>query len=105
MFLIIIILVLLLINYYIYFSLTVSIAEDINKSAIGIPNEQNIRTSSHSQLVGRHRITVGTCSCVGTLHYLGFNPGHFTHILVDEAGQATEPEILIPASKEIFFQT
>lgn len=27
---------------------------------------------------------------------MGFPRGHFSHILVDEAGQATEPEIMIP---------
>jgi putative helicase MOV10L1 len=27
---------------------------------------------------------------------MGFALGHFTHVFVDEAGQATEPEILVP---------
>ena len=34
----------------------------------------------------------------GTLHGLGLSIGHFTHVFVDEAGQATEPECLVPIS-------
>jgi len=47
-------------------------------------------------VLGRHRITVGTCSTLGILYNMGFPRGHFSHVLVDEAGQATEPEIMIP---------
>lgn len=50
----------------------------------------------NSSVIGRHRITVGTCVSLGILYNMGFSKGHFTHIIVDEAGQATEPEISIP---------
>lgn len=43
-----------------------------------------------------HRIVVATCITSGVLFSLGLPAGHFTHVLVDEAGQATEPECLIP---------
>ncbi|XP_011310919.1 probable RNA helicase armi [Fopius arisanus] len=49
-----------------------------------------------TSVLGRHRITIGTCIALGQLHLMGFPRGHFSHILVDEAGQATEPEILVP---------
>ncbi|XP_066906042.1 probable RNA helicase armi isoform X2 [Halyomorpha halys] len=39
-------------------------------------------------------IVIGTIGCVNVLFNLGFPRGFFTHIFVDEAGQATEPEIL-----------
>lgn len=42
------------------------------------------------------RIIVMTCTMSGCLHAHGLKAGHFTHIFVDEAGQATEPQSLIP---------
>ncbi|XP_014676504.1 PREDICTED: putative helicase Mov10l1 isoform X2 [Priapulus caudatus] len=44
----------------------------------------------------RRRLVVSTCGSCGTLAALGLPPDHFTHVFVDEAGQATEPETLIP---------
>ncbi|XP_019633304.1 PREDICTED: RNA helicase Mov10l1-like [Branchiostoma belcheri] len=46
--------------------------------------------------VSRRRIIVATCSTAGLLYSIGLRAGHFTHVFVDEAGQATEPECLIP---------
>lgn len=70
-----------------------------------------------------HRIVVTTCSSAGLFHSIGVQyglglavdvllsslvlveltvswclhrVGHFTHVFLDEAGQATEPETLIP---------
>ncbi|XP_046435519.1 probable RNA helicase armi [Neodiprion fabricii] len=59
-------------------------------------NANGIRPSCSASVLGRHRITVGTCISLGILHNMGFPRGHFTHVFVDEAGQATEPEILVP---------
>lgn len=44
----------------------------------------------------RHRIIVATCNMSGFLYSFDLKVGHFTHIFVDEAGQATEPECMIP---------
>nr|XP_012147148.1 PREDICTED: probable RNA helicase armi isoform X1 [Megachile rotundata] len=54
------------------------------------------RLNCPMSVIGRHRITVGTCIALGILNNMGFPRGHFSHVLVDEAGQATEPEIMIP---------
>ncbi|KAJ8245693.1 hypothetical protein GJAV_G00273480 [Gymnothorax javanicus] len=43
-----------------------------------------------------HRIVVSTCSSAGMFYQIGLRFGHFTHVFIDEAGQATEPEALIP---------
>uniref|UniRef100_A0A8D3CAX9 RNA helicase n=1 Tax=Scophthalmus maximus TaxID=52904 RepID=A0A8D3CAX9_SCOMX len=45
-----------------------------------------------------NRIVVSTCSSAGMFHNLGLQVGHFTHVFLDEAGQATEPESSIPMS-------
>jgi len=58
--------------------------------------DEPLKTSFNIQTLGRHRITVGTCIAIGQLYNMGFTQGHFTHVLIDEAGQATEPEILVP---------
>ena len=39
---------------------------------------------------------MATCSTAGYLGGLGLGVGHFSHVFVDEAGQATEPECLLP---------
>nr|XP_014428887.1 RNA helicase Mov10l1 isoform X2 [Pelodiscus sinensis] len=44
----------------------------------------------------RFRIIITTCSSAGMFYQIGIRLGHFTHIFVDEAGQASEPECLIP---------
>ncbi|CAH1392762.1 unnamed protein product [Nezara viridula] len=46
------------------------------------------------EAIKQFNIIIGTIGCVSILFNLGFPRGFFTHIIVDEAGQATEPEIL-----------
>lgn len=54
------------------------------------------------EAVKKFNIVIGTIGCVGILFNLGFPRGFFTHIFVDEAGQATEPEILTALSMCLF---
>ncbi|KAM4783148.1 RNA helicase Mov10l1 isoform 2-T2 [Cyanocitta cristata] len=42
------------------------------------------------------RIVITTCSSAGLFYQANTRLGHFTHVIVDEAGQASEPESLIP---------
>ncbi|XP_067915750.1 RNA helicase Mov10l1 [Heterodontus francisci] len=44
----------------------------------------------------RCRIIISTCSTAALFYQIGLRTGHFTHVFVDEAGQASEPECLIP---------
>ncbi|XP_050666667.1 probable RNA helicase armi [Leptidea sinapis] len=76
---------------------TIDIAkENSSKSNHFIKDKMNL--NCQKSYIGRHRVTIATCNCVGALYYMGFPKGHFTHILIDEAGQALEPEIMIPLS-------
>lgn len=47
-------------------------------------------------LAAHYRIIISTCTTSGQLFSLGLRAGHFTHVFIDEAGQATEPECLVP---------
>uniref|UniRef100_K1R4Y5 RNA helicase n=1 Tax=Magallana gigas TaxID=29159 RepID=K1R4Y5_MAGGI len=52
-------------------------------------------TGEDLDMASRYRVVVSTCISAGTLYMCGIKAGHFTHVFVDEAGQATEPECLI----------
>ncbi|KAI0062752.1 P-loop containing nucleoside triphosphate hydrolase protein [Artomyces pyxidatus] len=55
------------------------------------------RVFSHPPLktVRRYRVIVSTCMSAAFAAGIGLKRGHFTHIFVDEAGQATEPEVMV----------
>ncbi|XP_025191199.1 probable RNA helicase armi [Melanaphis sacchari] len=44
------------------------------------------------------RLVLTTEGTAGLLYMMGLKAGTFTHIFIDEAGQSTEPEILLPLS-------
>lgn len=46
----------------------------------------------------RYRIIISTYMSASLLHAEGVPRGHFSHIILDEAGQASEPETMIPIS-------
>ena len=46
--------------------------------------------------VVRNRIVVATCDTSGGIYKLGLTQGHFTHCIIDEAGETTEPKSLVP---------
>ena len=41
------------------------------------------------------KVIVSTCVSDSVFAGIGMAPGHFTHIFIDEAGQATEPETFV----------
>ncbi|TFK72808.1 P-loop containing nucleoside triphosphate hydrolase protein [Pluteus cervinus] len=47
------------------------------------------------QRMKNFRIIVSTCVSAAILSGIGIDAGHFTHIFIDEAGQATEPEAVV----------
>ncbi|TDL24436.1 P-loop containing nucleoside triphosphate hydrolase protein [Rickenella mellea] len=44
----------------------------------------------------KYHVIVSTCVTAGVLKGVGLRRGHFSYIFIDEAGQAHEPETLIP---------
>jgi helicase MOV-10 len=49
----------------------------------------------HATLLA-YRVVLSTCSSAGMLQTLNVPPGHFSHIVIDEAAQAEEPLAMIP---------
>jgi helicase MOV-10 len=48
------------------------------------------------KLLLKYRIIVTTCCTAAVLSGVGVPGGHFTHVFIDEGGQALEPEAMIP---------
>ncbi|KAH9504829.1 hypothetical protein Btru_062059 [Bulinus truncatus] len=65
--------------------------ENIPESILGY-----CRFSEDLYMISRYRVIISTCTMAGGFYGLGMRAGHFTHVFVDECGQATEPECLIP---------
>uniref|UniRef100_T1DQJ2 RNA helicase n=1 Tax=Anopheles aquasalis TaxID=42839 RepID=T1DQJ2_ANOAQ len=58
--------------------------------------ENGLRMKLQAKHIGRNRVTISTCSSFGSLMQLRFPPNHFTHVIIDEAGQCLEAETLVP---------
>ncbi|XP_071725459.1 probable RNA helicase SDE3 [Rutidosis leptorrhynchoides] len=59
--------------------------------------DQTFNCPIFEQLI-RYRIIISTYSSASLLYAEGLQMGHFTHIFLDEAAQASEPETMIPIS-------
>lgn len=60
-----------------------------------------IRNGAHHAIPVReelmkYKVIVSTCISASIPHGLGMTRGHFNHIFIDEAGQACEPEVMVP---------
>lgn len=80
------------------YCITVDIAAPRSKAPPQNPIENGIRIQCNSEDISLYRIVISTCMTFGSLLQMKFKPGHFTHAIIDEAGQCTEPEIAIPVS-------
>ncbi|XP_011567013.3 probable RNA helicase armi [Plutella xylostella] len=78
------------------FCATLDVAKENTSHPRHRVNHDGVNLNCQTNYVGRHRVTIGTFQCIGTLSQMGLPRGHFTHVIVDEAGQGTEPEIMIP---------
>ncbi|XP_050334366.1 probable RNA helicase armi [Bactrocera neohumeralis] len=75
---------------------TVDMAADGTCDDSMIVTESGMKLRCQMKYLGRHRLTISTCTTLGNFLQMGFPPGHFTHVLIDESGQCTEPEVIVP---------
>ncbi|KZS97366.1 P-loop containing nucleoside triphosphate hydrolase protein [Sistotremastrum niveocremeum HHB9708] len=59
-------------------------------------NDRNHFSVPNLTVLKRFRVIVSTCVSAVIPFGMGLGRGHFTHIFIDEAGQASEPEVMIP---------
>lgn len=78
---------------------TVDIAADGTCSDSMIVTESGLKLKCQMKFLGRHRVTISTCSTLGNFLQMNFPKGHFTHVLIDESGQCTEPDVIIPITQ------
>lgn len=76
---------------------TVDIALEGTRESMTHETKSGLKLNIRKTELGMHRITIGTCVSLGNLISMGFPRNHFTHVIIDEAGQCTEPEIMIPS--------
>ncbi|GBP09091.1 Probable RNA helicase armi [Eumeta japonica] len=74
---------------------TIDISADGTSNDDMIITESGLKLKCQMKYLGRHRVTISTCSTLGNFLQMDFAKGHFTHALIDESGQCTEPEIMI----------
>lgn len=58
--------------------------------------EENVFACPPDKALKRYRIIISTYMSASLLYAEGVKKGHFSHILLDEAGQASEPETMVP---------
>lgn len=59
-------------------------------------NGNNVFAVPSLERMEKFRVIVSTCISGGIPYGLGVQQGHFSHIFIDEAGQCTEPEVMVP---------
>lgn len=64
--------------------------------AFSLYNDNKVFAVPTLEVLSKYRVIVSTCVSGGIPHGLGVRRGHFSHIFIDEAGQAMEPEVMIP---------
>ncbi|KAF9260601.1 P-loop containing nucleoside triphosphate hydrolase protein [Marasmius fiardii PR-910] len=60
---------------------------------------------SGADMIKKYRVIVATCLTAGVPASLGVERGFFSHIFVDECGQATEPAVMVPLKGLVGEQT
>lgn len=64
--------------------------------AFSIINGNEVFAMPTAQDLRKYRVVVSTCITAGVPASLGIQRGFYSHIFVDEAGQAMEPTVMVP---------
>ncbi|KAJ3819685.1 RNA helicase [Lentinula raphanica] len=59
-------------------------------------NDNEVFAMPTLEALSKFRVVVSTCITAGVPASLGIKRGFYSHIFVDEAGQATEPTVMVP---------
>ncbi|XP_033943961.1 putative helicase mov-10-B.1 isoform X1 [Pseudochaenichthys georgianus] len=81
---------------YRLYALSYPVANIPPKSLCNLQEKTKTLLIPHKEILMWQRILVTTLQTAGRLVSGGIPPGHFTYLFVDEAGQATETECIIP---------
>ncbi|KAK5923711.1 hypothetical protein CgunFtcFv8_000656 [Champsocephalus gunnari] len=81
---------------YRLYALSYPVANIPPKSLCNLEEKTRTLLIPHKEILMWQRILVTTLQTAGRLVSGGIPPGHFTYLFVDEAGQATETECIIP---------
>ncbi|XP_055846551.1 probable RNA helicase armi [Episyrphus balteatus] len=73
---------------------TIDIAVDGSTKDSMTVTESGLKLRCQMKYLGRHKITISTCATLSNFIQMDFPKNHFTHLLIDESGQCTEPEIV-----------
>lgn len=73
---------------------TIDIALDGSAKDSMTVTESGVKLRCQMKYLGRHKITISTCSTMSTFLQMDFPKHHFTHLIIDESGQCTEPEVV-----------
>ena len=77
---------------------TIDIGYDNGKGNNTKFTESGLRLNCSKSIIVQYRVYISTLSSLGPLLNLKFMHDHFTHVIIDEAGQTIETESLIPIS-------
>jgi RNA helicase armi len=75
---------------------TIDIGFDDGKAHNMTTDESGLRFNCSKSVIVQYKIYVSTLSSLGPLMQIKFMQDHFTHVIIDEAGQSVETETLIP---------
>lgn len=63
-----------------------------------IKTKSGLLLNANSVSLAGYKLLISTASSFGSLMYMKFRRSHFTHVIIDEAGQCMESEVMIPIS-------